>query len=484
MDFQVILAEAMYNLSVAHTDASRMERELIARKPRLSKSWMAGRMRALAERKTVLERAVGIGKSFGDAFAWFFYQNDRALLDEHLQQPATSMISAGVGGRAEVSFIRGVRMINRRLVIYHGTTSLLRLGDISLVELNPLRVLGIAELKAGALRGGRVQVVASFIGSRTRLTPEDLLAINDAPPAVEEGSDAPESETLPTETLSPAAQARFDRQLKRTRDAIAAAGKSRDEGRLVSSASSYTGALNDLVGRARQRGFTYGRLAPSLGAVVYRPPRAGLHARLTAGSGPLVGELPSTLGEDMTKLLIPGSPHNHLITGGIHYAANQPALLRGTVPLFWWDMASDVIRQILMGEITVMTLFNPAYLLHRIEAEGFAVTRFNPPDGFGVEREFEGGAKMSVENFSYFARLIPAVMFSEDQVVELFRYFVNHPRLQEIGPGARVEMIISQNLWPPPGDPDGADDDQEGDASHPEERELQPPGSSWSATPT
>jgi hypothetical protein len=35
----------------------------------------------------VIDQALAMGKSLGDAFAWFFYQKERKLLEEHNKAP-------------------------------------------------------------------------------------------------------------------------------------------------------------------------------------------------------------------------------------------------------------------------------------------------------------------------------------------------------------------------------------------------------------
>ena len=53
----------------------------------------------------------------------------------------------GFGGIGETMFMKNVRMFGEYMVIYHGMTTILRIGDITFIDLKKLKVAGIGEIK-------------------------------------------------------------------------------------------------------------------------------------------------------------------------------------------------------------------------------------------------------------------------------------------------------------------------------------------------
>jgi hypothetical protein len=160
--FQPLLAEVLHQLSSRYVAIAAERRELITRKSLLNPTWFAKQQARLAHHQLMLERIITIGKSLGDAFAWFFYQNDPALLRDHADGPQQKILATGIGGQGELAFIRGVRAIRGKMVLHHGITSILRIGDVSLIDLHQLRVAGIGEIKT-AEDNGELLVHVEFL---------------------------------------------------------------------------------------------------------------------------------------------------------------------------------------------------------------------------------------------------------------------------------------------------------------------------------
>lgn len=128
-EFQPTLADALSRLSGVYRQLAAEKELRIRAKKRLAPAWFIHRMRFLSSEQEIVCRAIRIGRSIGDAFAWFFYQNDRTLLAEHLKEPEQLLIPEGVGGFAELEMVRRMPVLHGHFVLYHGITSILRLGD-------------------------------------------------------------------------------------------------------------------------------------------------------------------------------------------------------------------------------------------------------------------------------------------------------------------------------------------------------------------
>ena len=77
-------------------------------------------------------RAIRLGRTLGDAFVWFFYRDDPALLQEHAQTAAV-LPPAGDGGEGELALIDAVRFFGEQgHSVSRHHDDMFRLGDASL----------------------------------------------------------------------------------------------------------------------------------------------------------------------------------------------------------------------------------------------------------------------------------------------------------------------------------------------------------------
>ncbi len=132
INFQPLLCKGMLELEKTRYRILEEKRGLIDRKANLSEKWFDKRMKDLDKYKKALTECTYIGKSLGDSFVWIFYQNERVLLREHLRHKEIRHLPVGIGGLGELEFIKGVKKLGDCFIIYHGITSILRHGDISL----------------------------------------------------------------------------------------------------------------------------------------------------------------------------------------------------------------------------------------------------------------------------------------------------------------------------------------------------------------
>ena len=87
VSFQPMLGLVLYKLETLYTAVCGEARELLGRKAKLNPKWMRCSIHTLHGYKHIIKRTADIGKLLGDSFAWIFYQNDRALLLKHSEQP-------------------------------------------------------------------------------------------------------------------------------------------------------------------------------------------------------------------------------------------------------------------------------------------------------------------------------------------------------------------------------------------------------------
>ena len=72
----------------------------------------------------------------------------------------------GVGGKGELEFIDRFKVLNSNIVLYHGTTSFLRVGDISFIKIPTLELTAIGELKTQRIGPGKLEISVSAYGRK------------------------------------------------------------------------------------------------------------------------------------------------------------------------------------------------------------------------------------------------------------------------------------------------------------------------------
>lgn len=212
--FQMRLYKAIADLEQVYRQIKREEKRLIREKARFKPHWFSKRMAQLAAYTRHVREGLTLGRAIGDGFAWFFYERDPQLIDEHLKLQPQLLFPPDLGAAGERVILERVRSIDGKMLIYHGVTSFLRIGDISLVDLKTMRVSCIGELKTSRIDPNRIKISVSMVaGEREQLpkfpTPESSKQNKLSTP------------------LSSAMQARLTRQKKVMEESIARARKMR-----------------------------------------------------------------------------------------------------------------------------------------------------------------------------------------------------------------------------------------------------------------
>jgi hypothetical protein len=170
LDFQPVLASALFKLDDAYRRLVQYRGVLIQKKASYSPARFRLRMRALDQDRKALRSAIGVGRNLGDAFAWTFYQFDQPLLELHFKHPANPHTPPGIGGRGELEFIKQARP-RGFLMLYHGITNFLRIGDVSFFDPGSGRISGIGELKSKHVEPGKLIVRMHTISTNREKIP-------------------------------------------------------------------------------------------------------------------------------------------------------------------------------------------------------------------------------------------------------------------------------------------------------------------------
>ena len=145
--FQDTLATMIFRLQTLREQIIAEEKSLVTNKSKYKLDWFIKRLKLLARYKKGIDLVVSMGKAQGDAYAYFFYQNDLALLSEHYGHERVINHTAGIGERGELEFLKKVKQIEGNFTLFHGITNILRYGDFSFIDLKSLKVIHVGELK-------------------------------------------------------------------------------------------------------------------------------------------------------------------------------------------------------------------------------------------------------------------------------------------------------------------------------------------------
>lgn len=398
IDFQTTLGQALRELSLAYTDLAAARDSLIKRKRFLDPGWFQQRQASLAALQGAIRQALAIGRALGDAFAWFFYQKSREILAAHLAHPREDRLLTGRGGAGEIEFVKNIRVLAGCFVLHHGITSMLRIGDVSLIDLDSLSVRALGELKTTPVDSQTSRVSVTLISGASLDLGHGF-------------ADIPKAAHVTASTVTP----RFRRQIARMVKTMAPSQTSHPHIDVPLARDTRAAHLGRILANSAGRMILCERLSDALVIVVVRH-RGRLFSRLTATLSPSFG---LGLSEVVPPMALPNSKHNAILLRSLQYDhGGDSHVLRGAIPLFWSRIEPELLRPIILGEAIALSIYNPAHLLAKVEAQGFEVLPGRRPGDYVFEKR-EGDQTLRLEHSWYFVDLAASYLWEEDALVQL-----------------------------------------------------------------
>jgi hypothetical protein len=404
--FQIRLYEAIAKLEKAYRITKQEEKRLIREKRRFKPEWFRHRMAKLAIYIGYLNEVLSIARAIGDGYAWFFYERDPQLIDEHLQLQQQKLLPPAQGALGEKLTLERMQGFDEKFLLYHGITTFLRMGDISLIDLEKMRVTCVGELKTTRIDPEHVTVHVSFIaGERTNL-PKKFKSV--LPPN-------PEVKAPP---LAPAIKSNLDRQVKIMHESV---GRAREAGKgpvIDGQFEFHHRELEEVVNRSHAGGFEYIKAGDGLIIGALRLPRTKtLSASFIGKEVKNLERIASGIEAWALKILAPGNEWNSINIGSFGGAEN---LVTNSfcLPFFAWPVATDVLADIAFGRVIVVTLFNRGHLLNRLNEKGFEI-ELGPKGQLHRARKKMGEKFMELENYDHFLSMVPQALMTEDAVMSM-----------------------------------------------------------------
>jgi hypothetical protein len=436
--FQPTLAEALFRLDEFYRKLGYEKKAAIEKKAQIEPERFSTMMRDFEALRESVKAALEVGRSIGDAFAWFFYRKGQSTIGDHLQRPPIPHLPSGVGGQGELAFLSKIRHADC-VAIYHGITTFLRIGDVSFLDLRSGEVIALGELKTQKVKDGEVVVTLHMMGTdRKRIPFSGVRVAPGAPP-----SDSPE--------LRKDMADRLERQIGEMRDTLRTRqddlppGFPRDFFGVNNIYGGYHfGSLKRLAHALNTSDVAYEQVGGSLLLIgVNVPPGGSLSGRLFRVEEVDFKARLEKVVEHALKLVQLNSSDNRIRFGEI-----STRFLPGCAPPFWWPIDIRFLRSLYFQGLVVPTLYNPAHLLERFRDAGFAVNQSEDGSTYQIERLVAPNRRVLLEHLNWFFAAIQGHLMKEEKVIECVLAVAEKMQQGQVPPNTKVQMVINTEVFP------------------------------------
>lgn len=402
VNFQANLAFAIFRLENLYRKIHQEKLYLINRKNNISKIWFNKRMALLGKYKTSIKYAISIGKSIGDAFAWFFYKDEDELLEEHRKHKSEFHMPVGIGGHGELEFIKNIKLLEGNMTLYHGITTFLNLGDVSLINLDNMKVSAIGEIKTKKLENNQLNITIYFIGNKKN---------NAFKSAKITRTISKTSEQLPTKMYD-----RLNRQMKRMEQSFISSDKNQIDGEVQQQMPGHYEELNAFAKRLTSSKAIYQKIGSGLLLVGLKVRNKSLASKLLNYSDNNYTDKFHNLSSEALNIIDKNSDYNSISLGTFFYRNKfKSHLMAGMTPLFWWPVNIDLIKNIIFQDVIITTIYNPAHLYQKLEDKGYLINHSDDEKNIEVKKVLPDH-HMTVGGFHYFIYMITEYLINEDAI--------------------------------------------------------------------
>jgi hypothetical protein len=434
VSFQPTLGHALFELDKMYRALHQERERLIAGKASLSEDWFAHRLKLIRDYQEVLKSTVAVGKAIGDSFAWFFYHKHREYLLEHLKHERILHTPPGIGGLGELEFIDRFRVFNNHLVIYHGTTTFLRLGDVSFIDMSTLEPVAIGELKTEKVDSQQIRITLLAFGP------------NGQAPILFEETTAQQKESSDGKPLLDGFPQRMKDRLNRQIKSIVESLKpSIPDAKIALNMYVPIDELTALSRNLKTSAMTYQRIGDGLVLIGFLDGRRSLYSRFVRESSFDWHEKLAGTEKHAMEIMRQGSDNNMIFINSLQVASPRYQLPLGMTPLFWWPLDLEFIEKILFQKVLLFSLYNPAHLIERLKLAGFDVKFVENERRFEVTKSL-GDRTVALKGFDYFVSLVVHQLFPEETVVQIIENTIERMEKENLPDYSEVELHIYQHL--------------------------------------
>lgn len=397
--FQEKLATTIIRLQSIRSTVVTEEQYCIKNKRNFNQDWFRSRMKLLSTYKRGIDSVINMSKSFGDAFAYFFYQFDQELLNKHLNHQRIVNHTVDVGKRGEFEFIKNIKHLEGHFTLFHDMTNILRFGDFSFINLKTLKIEKIGELKTKKVDSQTLNLSLTFFKRSDYRKRREVI------------------KNLELE------KTREGRQILGIANLLVDVKGENDERKKLFNPT-YSKEVEKLILSTKPNDSQFIKVSDGLAFSLMKTRKTSLFHNIfhkdfiKHGIGDRFNE---NYVEVVKKLIKKDSEDNGIIIGQLLYnpdltAKNTP----GTVPLFWHPINIKALKQLYFFDTIVISLFNPIHLISEIENMGFHV------DSKYSKKKVEVKQTKGVERFDLFISYIINFLMTEAFVLETIKEVENN----------------------------------------------------------
>lgn len=354
VEFQEKLAETIFDLHLIRDQIISEEKRIIINRSNYNRNWFLSKVRLLSKFKEGIDFIVNTIKALGDAFVYFFYQNDIDLLSKHYNHQRVINNTADIGIRGELEFIRNVKHVDGKFTLYHGITNCLRYGDFSFVDLEKFRVEWIGELKTKKTDDKSIELQLTIL-ERNSYRKTDNFSKKDTViyekdkrkrQVLEIAKFLTKEESLPEDNMD-----------------------------LVN--ATYINELNDLFAQTKINKTTYKKISSGLLICCTRISKKSfakkIFERTDREKNPIKDASEGIL-KEVSGIIKESSNNNGIIIGSLLYdkdfnEKNSP----GLPPIFWYPLDKKLLKGLYLHSCFIINMFNPAFIFDEIYGLGYKI---------------------------------------------------------------------------------------------------------------
>ena len=431
LEFQSHLAKILFAIEKCRNKIIQEEKRLVKNKNRYKNQWFVQRLKSLGNCKKSLELVTNIGKAIGDSFAYWFYRWDLDLLEEHKKHQIIRNFPTGIGGIGEIEFTEKIKHLQNKLVIYHGTTNILRIGDISLFDLETLQIVALGELKTKKVGKNQISIDLIITSPKTR----DVFEVKNIKKA---------------EPIDYIDKARLERQLNSISKALNIYNPIKDDNRLKLQKDLHdkfnTKPVVELYGISNRKKLSSIKVSDGL---IFTGIKNNSKSFINKF---LVDRKYSTKEGDYDQIIEvvkqtmkENSLNNGIILNELLYNKNNDIFYAsGASPLFWLPVSDHILKDIYFKSFFVVILFNPVHLIDKLVEKGVHVISkyYNMDDTFKPNRN----GQIRIERFDSFIPYITYHLQTEESIIDSIEVVQNEIKEKNIKHNMRFDFKIQQMM--------------------------------------
>ncbi|MBK6833531.1 MAG: hypothetical protein IPG89_04350 [Bacteroidetes bacterium] len=436
MNFQYRLVKVLNEFSRYYDILSNTRKSLEKHKKKIGFKEFLKQKKEVNELISFVNFQLVVCRSLGDAFVYTFYALDREYLNKHLeQQPQSLILPKGIGGLGEMEFVKNFKIIDGHLVLYHGITNILRIGDFTLFNIKTAKVAAVGELKSGKPDESSLNLNLTVIGPKSR---EMKFTKKDKTGEAEQQ----------TTTFNFPNKERYEKQVKAMSDSFDYLTNKNPETPISEKDAKLFSKpkwdiMAELAAEPVDKIIAYHQVDRGLILSRFAYKGETMFDRFMNYTDTMAQHDKDELTEWFMKIFNREIDFS-VAFGQVHFSPElriQQAV--GSKPLFWNSIKIDVLKKIYFGEIIFFTMYNVGYLFDEMKQRGYTLED-------SVKHKMKGFTKKDTDmhyfvgGIPYYVDMITRYLQDESSVIQSIERVAaaGYPTVIGTGVGLKVQVNI------------------------------------------